>query len=116
MPLILRHNERSPPLSQGVSVEDELRQLLASLPQSEVDQCVQYFTSLALRESSQSLAAQRVRPLLPPTLGVRTPQMDPQFEVKLLTVAEISNRYFPIHFSKIYFFRGLKDVLCIRTD
>lgn len=46
--------------SQGLSAEDELRQLLASLPQSEVDQCVQYFTSLALRESMQSLAAQRV--------------------------------------------------------
>ncbi|CAL8318034.1 unnamed protein product [Boreogadus saida] len=48
-----------PDKEDGVSVEDELRQLLASLPQSEVDQCVQYFTSLALRESSQSLAAQR---------------------------------------------------------
>lgn len=46
--------------SQGLSTEDELRQLLASLPQSEVDRCVQYFTSLALRESTQSLAAQRV--------------------------------------------------------
>lgn len=54
---------RSPPglpeVQDGFSVEDGLRQLLASLPQSEVDQCVQYFTSLALRESSQSLAAQR---------------------------------------------------------
>ncbi|KAI1897641.1 hypothetical protein AGOR_G00085360 [Albula goreensis] len=53
----------SPPLlpevEDGFSVEDGLRELLASLPQSEVDQCVQYFTSLALRESSQSLAAQR---------------------------------------------------------
>lgn len=47
-------------LLQGMSAEDELRQLLASLPQSEVDRCVQYFTSLALRESTQSLAAQRV--------------------------------------------------------
>lgn len=47
-------------LVQGLSAEDELRQLLASLPQSEVDKCVQYFTSLALRESTQSLAAQRV--------------------------------------------------------
>lgn len=46
--------------SQGLSAEDGLRQLLASLPQSEVDKCVQYFTSLALRESTQSLAAQRV--------------------------------------------------------
>ncbi|KAJ0060896.1 hypothetical protein NL108_001711 [Boleophthalmus pectinirostris] len=42
-----------------VSAEDGLRQLLGSLPQSEVDKCVQYFTSLALRESTQSLAAQR---------------------------------------------------------
>ncbi|XP_061100132.1 protein SERAC1 [Conger conger] len=54
---------RSPPLlpvvEHGFSIEDRLRQLLASLPQAEVDQCVQYFTSLALRESSQSLAAQR---------------------------------------------------------
>lgn len=48
-----------PHLDDGLSAEDELRQLLASLPQSEVDQCVQYFTSLALRESMQSLAAQR---------------------------------------------------------
>src|SRR4029434_1431219 len=47
--------------SQGFSLEDGLRQLLASLPQSEVDECVQYFTSLALRESSQALAAQRAR-------------------------------------------------------
>uniref|UniRef100_A0A8C8GFQ1 Protein SERAC1 n=1 Tax=Oncorhynchus tshawytscha TaxID=74940 RepID=A0A8C8GFQ1_ONCTS len=53
----------SPPvlpwMEDRLSVEDGLRQLLASLPQSEVDQCVQYFTSLALRESTQSLAAQR---------------------------------------------------------
>uniref|UniRef100_A0A8C1YVA7 Protein SERAC1 n=1 Tax=Cyprinus carpio TaxID=7962 RepID=A0A8C1YVA7_CYPCA len=51
-----------PPLPHSeddISIEDGLRQLLASLPQSEVDQCVQYFTSLALRESSQSLASQR---------------------------------------------------------
>ncbi|XP_016303477.1 protein SERAC1-like [Sinocyclocheilus anshuiensis] len=51
-----------PPLphtDDDISIEDGLRQLLASLPQSEVDQCVQYFTSLALRESSQSLASQR---------------------------------------------------------
>lgn len=47
--------------SQGFSAEDGLRQLLASLPQSEVDKCVQYFTSLALRESTQALAAQRVK-------------------------------------------------------
>ncbi|KAK7907763.1 hypothetical protein WMY93_016375 [Mugilogobius chulae] len=44
---------------EDVSAEDGLRQLLGSLPQSEVDKCVQYFTSLALRESTQSLAAQR---------------------------------------------------------
>ncbi|KAL7387837.1 hypothetical protein ABVT39_002286 [Epinephelus coioides] len=48
-----------PDLEDGLSAEDGLRQLLASLPQSEVDKCVQYFTSLALRESTQSLAAQR---------------------------------------------------------
>lgn len=46
---------------QGLSAEDALRYLLASLPQSEVDKCVQYFTSLALRESTQALAAQRAR-------------------------------------------------------
>ncbi|XP_070781994.1 protein SERAC1 [Enoplosus armatus] len=48
-----------PDLEDGLSAEDGLRQLLGSLPQSEVDKCVQYFTSLALRESTQSLAAQR---------------------------------------------------------
>ncbi|XP_069788295.1 protein SERAC1 isoform X2 [Narcine bancroftii] len=51
-----------PPLPKAIEdtyIEDELRHLLASLPQSEVDQCVQYFTSLALRESNQSLSAQR---------------------------------------------------------
>ncbi|KAI4802493.1 hypothetical protein KUCAC02_020327 [Chaenocephalus aceratus] len=48
-----------PELENNLSAEDGLRQLLASLPQSEVDKCVQYFTSLALRESTQSLAAQR---------------------------------------------------------
>ncbi|XP_041108354.1 protein SERAC1 isoform X3 [Polyodon spathula] len=48
-----------PKVDDDFSIEDRLRQLLASLPQSEVDQCVQYFTSLALRESSQALAAQR---------------------------------------------------------
>ncbi|TKS76115.1 Protein SERAC1 [Collichthys lucidus] len=48
-----------PGLEDGLSTEDELRNLLGSLPQSEVDKCVQYFTSLALRESTQSLAAQR---------------------------------------------------------
>uniref|UniRef100_A0A8C8A4X1 Protein SERAC1 n=1 Tax=Oryzias sinensis TaxID=183150 RepID=A0A8C8A4X1_9TELE len=48
-----------PHLEDGTSVEEGLWQLLASLPQSEVDKCVQYFTSLALRESTQSMAAQR---------------------------------------------------------
>ncbi|XP_066532976.1 protein SERAC1 [Hoplias malabaricus] len=48
-----------PAVENEFLIEDGLRQLLASLPQSEVDQCVQYFTSLALRESSQSLASQR---------------------------------------------------------
>ncbi|KAF5900259.1 protein SERAC1 isoform X1, partial [Clarias magur] len=48
-----------PKLEDEFLIEDGLRQLLASLPQSEVDQCVQYFTSLALRESTQSLASQR---------------------------------------------------------
>ncbi|XP_030577303.1 protein SERAC1 isoform X3 [Archocentrus centrarchus] len=54
-----RHPPALPDLEEGLSAEDGLRQLLASLPQSEVDKCVQYFTSLALRESTQSLAAQR---------------------------------------------------------
>ncbi|ETE63434.1 Protein SERAC1, partial [Ophiophagus hannah] len=40
-------------------LEDELRLLLAALPQTDLDQCVQYFTSLALRESSQTIAAQK---------------------------------------------------------
>uniref|UniRef100_A0A3P9AAJ5 Protein SERAC1 n=1 Tax=Esox lucius TaxID=8010 RepID=A0A3P9AAJ5_ESOLU len=48
-----------PGMEDGLSIEDGLRQLLASLPQSEVDQCVQYFTSLALRETTQAMAAQR---------------------------------------------------------
>uniref|UniRef100_A0A3P9H877 Protein SERAC1 n=1 Tax=Oryzias latipes TaxID=8090 RepID=A0A3P9H877_ORYLA len=52
-------NSNAKPSSQGTSVEEGLWQLLASLPQSEVDKCVQYFTSLALRESTQSMAAQR---------------------------------------------------------
>ncbi|XP_047430292.1 protein SERAC1 isoform X1 [Mugil cephalus] len=54
-----RHPPPLPDLEDGLSAEDGLRQLLASLPQSEVDKCVQYFTSLALRESTQALAAQR---------------------------------------------------------
>lgn len=48
-----------PCLKEDSSTEEELRQLLASLPQTEVDECIQYFTSLALSESSQSLAAQK---------------------------------------------------------
>jgi len=48
-----------PSLKEDSSTEEELRQLLASLPQTELDECVQYFTSLALSESSQSLAAQK---------------------------------------------------------
>lgn len=47
-------------LFQDSSIEEELRHLLASLPQTELDECIQYFTSLALSESSQSLAAQKV--------------------------------------------------------
>ncbi|KAM9355214.1 protein SERAC1 isoform 3-T5 [Pholidichthys leucotaenia] len=54
-----RHPPALPDLEEGLSAEDGLRQLLASLPLSEVDKCVQYFTSLAIRESTQSLAAQR---------------------------------------------------------
>ncbi|XP_017278691.1 protein SERAC1 [Kryptolebias marmoratus] len=54
-----RHPPPLPNLEDGLSAEDGLRQLLASLPLSEVDKCVQYFTSLALRESTQSVAAQR---------------------------------------------------------
>uniref|UniRef100_A0A8C4X470 Protein SERAC1 n=1 Tax=Erpetoichthys calabaricus TaxID=27687 RepID=A0A8C4X470_ERPCA len=51
-----------PSLPEGhdnCSTEDQLRELLASLPQSDVDECVKYFTYLALRESSESIAAQR---------------------------------------------------------
>ncbi|XP_037676468.1 LOW QUALITY PROTEIN: protein SERAC1-like [Choloepus didactylus] len=48
-----------PSLKEDSSTEEELRQLLASLPQTELDECVRYFTSLALSESSQSLAAQK---------------------------------------------------------
>uniref|UniRef100_F6ZP39 Protein SERAC1 n=1 Tax=Equus caballus TaxID=9796 RepID=F6ZP39_HORSE len=48
-----------PSLTEDYSIEEELRQLLASLPQTELDECIQYFTSLALSESSQSLAAQK---------------------------------------------------------
>ncbi|ERE85011.1 protein SERAC1 isoform X4 [Cricetulus griseus] len=48
-----------PSLKEDSSTEEELRHLLASLPQTEIDECLQYFTSLALSESSQSLAAQK---------------------------------------------------------
>ncbi|XP_056423075.1 protein SERAC1 isoform X2 [Hyla sarda] len=49
-----------PKVDHNHSMEDEIRQLLSSLPQTEFDQCIKYFTSLALRESSQSLVAQRI--------------------------------------------------------
>uniref|UniRef100_A0A8C0XS52 Protein SERAC1 n=1 Tax=Castor canadensis TaxID=51338 RepID=A0A8C0XS52_CASCN len=48
-----------PSLKEDSSIEEELRKLLASLPQTDLDECIQYFTSLALNESSQSLAAQK---------------------------------------------------------
>ncbi|NXW27367.1 SRAC1 protein, partial [Phaetusa simplex] len=48
-----------PKIKSDYPIEDELRVLLVSLPQTGLDPCVQYFTSLALRESSQTLAAQR---------------------------------------------------------
>ncbi|KAM4771664.1 protein SERAC1 [Rhinophrynus dorsalis] len=48
-----------PKVDENYSTEDELRQLLASLPQTELDKCLKYLTSLAMRESSRSLAAQR---------------------------------------------------------
>ncbi|KAM5165656.1 protein SERAC1 isoform 2-T2 [Mantella aurantiaca] len=47
------------PKDDDYSIEDRLHHLLSSLPQSDVDPCIKYFTSLALRESSQALAAQR---------------------------------------------------------
>uniref|UniRef100_A0A5F9CW55 Protein SERAC1 n=1 Tax=Oryctolagus cuniculus TaxID=9986 RepID=A0A5F9CW55_RABIT len=49
-----------PSLKEDSSIEEELRQLLASLPQTDLDECIQYFTALALNESSQSLAAQKI--------------------------------------------------------
>ncbi|XP_016056177.1 PREDICTED: protein SERAC1 isoform X2 [Miniopterus natalensis] len=49
-----------PALKEDSSIEEELRYLLASLPLTELDECVQYFTSLALSESSQCLAAQKI--------------------------------------------------------
>ncbi|XP_074846406.1 protein SERAC1 isoform X2 [Carettochelys insculpta] len=48
-----------PKVKDDYAIEDELRLLLVSLPQTDLERCVQYFTSLALRESSQTLAAQR---------------------------------------------------------
>ncbi|XP_077204832.1 protein SERAC1 isoform X4 [Paroedura picta] len=51
-----------PPLPKSKNMcclEEELRMLLAALPQTDFDNCVQYFTSLALRESSQTIAAQK---------------------------------------------------------
>eukprot|EP00079_Xenopus_tropicalis_P025742 XP_012819202.1 PREDICTED: protein SERAC1 isoform X2 [Xenopus tropicalis] len=48
-----------PKVDDNYSIEYGLRQLLSSLPQTELDQCVKYLTSLALRESSQSIADQR---------------------------------------------------------
>uniref|UniRef100_A0A6I8RPZ6 Protein SERAC1 n=1 Tax=Xenopus tropicalis TaxID=8364 RepID=A0A6I8RPZ6_XENTR len=49
-----------PKVDDNYSIEYGLRQLLSSLPQTELDQCVKYLTSLALRESSQSIADQRI--------------------------------------------------------
>lgn len=48
-----------PSLKEDSCIEEELRQLLSALPQTGLDECIQYFTSLALSESSQSLAAQK---------------------------------------------------------
>ncbi|XP_077342397.1 protein SERAC1 [Lithobates pipiens] len=48
-----------PKVNDDYSIEDRLHNLLSSLPQSELEQCIKYFTSLALRESTQALAAQR---------------------------------------------------------
>uniref|UniRef100_H3A8G8 Protein SERAC1 n=1 Tax=Latimeria chalumnae TaxID=7897 RepID=H3A8G8_LATCH len=50
---------RLPRMFDNFSTEYELRRLLTSLPQNLVDKCLQHLTSLALKESSQSLAAQR---------------------------------------------------------
>ncbi|XP_053879748.1 protein SERAC1 isoform X2 [Malaclemys terrapin pileata] len=54
-----QHRQKKLLLLKDYAIEDELRLLLVSLPQTDLEQCVQYFTSLALRESSQTLAAQR---------------------------------------------------------
>ncbi|XP_069625469.1 protein SERAC1 isoform X2 [Ranitomeya imitator] len=48
-----------PKINENYSIEDEAHQLLSSLPHTELDQCIKYFTSLALRESSHSLVTQR---------------------------------------------------------
>ncbi|XP_053316833.1 protein SERAC1 [Spea bombifrons] len=48
-----------PKVNDNYSIEDALRRLLSSLPQAELDRCAKYLTSLALRESSHSFAAQR---------------------------------------------------------
>ncbi|OCT79996.1 protein SERAC1 [Xenopus laevis] len=48
-----------PKVNDNYSIENGLRQLLSSLPQTELDRCVKYLTSLALRESSQSVVDQR---------------------------------------------------------
>ncbi|XP_008837677.1 protein SERAC1 isoform X6 [Nannospalax galili] len=48
-----------PSLKEDFSTEEELRHLLALLPHTELDECIQHFTNVALNESSQSLAAQK---------------------------------------------------------
>uniref|UniRef100_A0A8D0EB41 Protein SERAC1 n=1 Tax=Salvator merianae TaxID=96440 RepID=A0A8D0EB41_SALMN len=48
-----------PKSKDACCLEDELRLLLAALPQTDLDPCVQHFTSQALRESSQAIAAQK---------------------------------------------------------
>ncbi|KAJ6664581.1 hypothetical protein lerEdw1_006154 [Lerista edwardsae] len=48
-----------PKTDDACCMEEDLRLLLAGLPQKDLDKCVQYFTSLALRESSQTIAAQK---------------------------------------------------------
>ncbi|XP_073417102.1 protein SERAC1 isoform X1 [Dendrobates tinctorius] len=48
-----------PNINENYSIENEAHKLLSSLPYTELDQCIKYFTSLALRESSHSLMTQR---------------------------------------------------------
>ncbi|XP_073527616.1 protein SERAC1 [Phyllobates terribilis] len=48
-----------PKIHENYSMEDEVRQLLSSLPHTDLDKCIRYFTSLALKESSHSLLTQR---------------------------------------------------------